>query len=62
MEKQLAFTGILSNKAVENPGLVLNPKYFQIPLFIPLALDILNTIDKGFCRFFQLEQSKTSIL
>lgn len=61
MEKQLAFTGILSNKAVENPGLVLNLKYLSLYLS-PLALDISNIIDKGLCRFFQLEQSKTSIL
>jgi hypothetical protein len=44
MEKQLAFTGILSNKPEENPGLALTLKYFKIPLYLShLTLDALLT-------------------
>ena len=65
MEKTLAFTGILSNKAEENPGPDSNYWFpFQQWLCLLLLLYILLrfyswSFSPLWCRFFQLEQSWT---
>ena len=65
MEKTLAFTGILSNKAEENPGPDSNYWFpFQQWLCLLLLLYILLrfyswSFSPLCCRFFQLEQSQT---
>lgn len=62
MEKELAFLGLLSNKAAENPGffsrsLIENRNVLYFAEIFSLLL-----LQNQCCRLLQLEQSKSPVL